>query len=56
MDLVQIAHSSHWLANVMSTLPVVGFLAWLGITTLRERRADRESRRDPPPRGSKGPE
>ncbi len=34
-----IAHSSHWLVELAYFLPVVGFLAWLGWTTLKERRA-----------------
>jgi len=39
---VVIAHAGHWLVQAAYFLPVVAFLAWLGWTTLKERRADRE--------------
>ena len=34
-----IAHSGHWLVSVAYIAPVVGFLAWLGMATYKERRA-----------------
>ena len=40
MDLMVIAHTSHWLVSAAYMLPVAGFLGWLGITTFRERRND----------------
>jgi hypothetical protein len=33
-----IAHPGHWLTNIAYFLPVVAFLAWLGVTQFRERR------------------
>ena len=41
IQLVQIAHAGHWLVNIAYLAPVLGFLAWLGLTTYRERREDR---------------
>ena len=41
MSTVLIAHAGHWLVQVAYILPVLGFLAWLGWTTLKERRAGR---------------
>lgn len=46
MSVVLIAHASHWLVNVSYVTPLVAFLAWLGFTTLRERRG---AGRDPAP-------
>ena len=36
MDLI--AHAGHWIVNVAYFAPVLGFLVWLGVTQLRERR------------------
>lgn len=33
-----LAHTGHWLVNLMYMAPVVGFLGWLGAVTWRERR------------------
>ena len=33
-----IAHAGHWLVNLAYVAPVVGFLAWLGMATYKERR------------------
>lgn len=41
IELVPIAHAGHWLVNVAYLAPVMGFLAWLVLTTWRERRAER---------------
>ena len=35
-----IAHAGHWLVNVLYFVPVVAFIIWLAITTIRERRAE----------------
>jgi len=48
IDLLPIAHASHWLVNIAYLAPVLGFLAWLGLTTFKERR---EGRRDGGQRG-----
>ena len=36
--ILPIAHAGHWLTGIAYFLPVIVFLAWLGITQLRERR------------------
>ncbi len=36
--MLHIAHTGHWLVNVAYMLPFVAFLAWLLVTTIRERR------------------
>jgi hypothetical protein len=33
-----LGHAGHWLVQIAYFLPVVVFLAWLGITTWKERR------------------
>ena len=33
-----IAHSGHWLINLMFALPAVGFLGWLAYITIKDRR------------------
>ncbi len=47
LDPMLIAHASHWLVNLAYLAPVVGFLAWLGIVTYRERRAGPDDDRGP---------
>jgi hypothetical protein len=36
-----IAHAGHWLVQLAYFAPVLGFLAWLGISTWRDRRRKR---------------
>lgn len=36
-----LAHAGHWAVQLAYFLPVVGFLAWLGWTTLKERRSSK---------------
>ena len=40
--MLVLAHAGHWLAQLMYVVPVVGIVAWLGVTTYRDRhrRAD----------------
>lgn len=33
-----IAHAGHWLVNLVFLLPVVLFIAWLAVVTIRDRR------------------
>ena len=33
-----IAHAGHWLTSIAYFVPVLAFLAWLGVTQVRERR------------------
>lgn len=40
--MVELAHAGHWLVNMAYLAPVVGFLAWLGWVTLKERREQRK--------------
>jgi len=44
IEVLQMAHASHWLVNVAYLAPVLGFLAWLGLTTLKERREERRGK------------
>ena len=37
-----IAHAGHWIIGVANFVPVLGFLIWLGITQLKERRSERK--------------
>jgi len=39
-----IAHAGHWLVTVSDFIPVVGFMAWLGVTQWKERRKRPERR------------
>ncbi|MEJ7786807.1 MAG: hypothetical protein WKF96_18555 [Solirubrobacteraceae bacterium] len=47
-----IAHASHWLVTASYLAPVAGFLVWLGVVTLRQRREDRAEREPPDTAGS----
>lgn len=38
MTSLLIAHAGHWLTNIMFLLPGVGFLVWLAVVTIKERR------------------
>jgi hypothetical protein len=42
-----LAHAGHWLEGVVYLVPIGGFALWLGITTVRDRRRQREE--DSPP-------
>jgi hypothetical protein len=39
--MIVVAHAGHWLVNAAYFAPVVGFLGWLGVAELRQRRAKR---------------
>jgi hypothetical protein len=39
--MVLIAHAGHWLVSLAYFVPVLGFLGWLVITQVRERRANK---------------
>jgi hypothetical protein len=41
------AHAGHWFVGLAYFAPVGAFLVWLGITTIKERRAEREGSREP---------
>jgi hypothetical protein len=38
-----IAHAGHWITSVAYFAPVLGFMIWLGVTTYRARRDERNS-------------
>ncbi len=38
--MLVLAHAGHWLVQAVYFLPVVAFLAWLGISQLKARRED----------------
>ena len=40
--MFEIAHAGHWLVNVAYFVPVLGFLGFLGFTTIKDRRANRD--------------
>jgi hypothetical protein len=40
--MVLIAHAGHWLVSAAYFVPVLGFLIWLGITQLRDRRENKD--------------
>ena len=42
--MIVLAHAGHWLVQVAYFAPVLGFLVWLMITTLRQRRRERGDR------------
>ena len=53
-----LAHAGHWLTNVLYMAPVVAFGIWMGITTIRDKRAARKaaaSGREPPEAKSRPP-
>jgi len=52
MSTLPIAHTGHWAVQVAYFLPVLGFVAWLGWTTLKERMANRAADRPEGPTGA----
>jgi len=40
--MMLIAHAGHWLVSAAYFVPVLGFLIWLGITQLRDRREKKD--------------
>jgi hypothetical protein len=39
--IIPIAHAGHWLVTIAYFIPVIGFMAWLAVTQLKERRKRR---------------
>ena len=39
-----LAHAGHWIVQVAYFAPVLAFLVWLVITTLRQRRRERDEK------------
>lgn len=40
--MIVFAHAGHWIVSVIYAAPAIGILAWVTITTLRDRRRQRE--------------
>jgi hypothetical protein len=40
--MMLIAHAGHWLVSAAYFVPVLGFLIWLGITQMRDRREKKD--------------
>jgi hypothetical protein len=39
-----LAHAGHWVSSLLILLPTVGFIVWLVLVTMRDRRREREKR------------
>jgi hypothetical protein len=39
--MLPIAHAGHWLVGLAYFVPVLGFLGWLIVTQVRERRSNK---------------
>ena len=37
-----VAHAGHWLVTVAYFIPVIGFMAWLAVTQVKERRRQKQ--------------
>jgi hypothetical protein len=42
------AHAGHWLESLVYLVPIVGFAIWLGVTTVKDRRRQRDEAQDGP--------
>jgi hypothetical protein len=40
--VVPLAHAGHWIEAAIYLVPILGFGAWLGVTTIRDKRKRRE--------------
>jgi hypothetical protein len=40
--MVLIAHAGHWLVGLAYFVPVLGFLVWLAVTQIRDRRENKD--------------
>lgn len=47
--VLQLAHAGHWLVQVVYFVPVLGFIVWLVVTQIKDRRRgdDDEEGRSP---------
>ena len=47
--MLPIAHTGDWIESIIFGVPLIGFLAWLAVTYIRDRRRARaEDAADPP--------
>ena len=42
LTAVPLAHAGHWIEAAVYMVPIGGFAVWLAITTVRDRRRERE--------------
>ena len=42
--MLPIAHAGHWLVSVSYFVPILGFLIWLAVVQIKERRGGGSSR------------
>jgi preprotein translocase subunit YajC len=40
--MLLIAHAGHWLVTIAYFIPVIGFMVWLAVTQLKEKRKQRQ--------------
>lgn len=40
-----IAHAGHWIGSLLILVPTLGFIIWLSVVTMRERRRERRGER-----------
>jgi hypothetical protein len=40
--MIVFAHAGHWIVSVVYAAPAIGILAWVTVTTLRDRRRQAE--------------
>jgi hypothetical protein len=36
-----LAHAGHWIESILILVPTLGFIGWLAVVTIRERRRER---------------
>ena len=41
-ETMLIAHAGHWLVSAAYFVPVLGFLIWLGVTQIKDRRSNKD--------------
>ena len=42
--MLVLAHAGHWIESVLILVPTVAFIVWLAVTTVRERRRERQQK------------
>ena len=47
--MLPVAHAADWIESIVLGLPVIGFLVWLGIAQLRDRRRAKADSAAPSP-------
>ncbi len=44
--MLVLAHAGHWIESILILVPTLGFIGWLAVVTLRERRRERRGERE----------